>query len=125
MSQPNFYPQTKPRIDYVQLELCRNSKHIAGDQWNQRLAQEAKRVHGYVCQVCGFDFYEFYGELGSEYIEAHHLIPLSQLPENARVRLSPQDDFRVVCSNCHRMIHRRDAPDTFEDFVALYRNQRN
>lgn len=107
------------------LEERRRIRYHRRIERNQRLAREAKRIHGYICQVCGFDFYEIYGELGSEYIEAHHLIPLSQLPENVRVRLSPQDDFKVVCSNCHRMIHRRDAPNTFEEFVALYRNQRN
>jgi len=28
--------------------------------------------------VCGFDFKKVYGELGDGFIEAHHLLPISQ-----------------------------------------------
>ncbi len=87
---------------------------------NRRLAAEAKRVHGCVCQVCDFDFAKMFGELGAGYIEAHHKTPLAELPEGEPVPLSPRDDFAVVCANCHRMIHRRGAPAEFADFVLQY-----
>lgn len=87
---------------------------------NRQLASAAKQIQGYVCKVCRFDFERTYGSLGHEFIEAHHLVPISQLPLNQVTQLSPKDDFAVVCANCHRMIHRKGAPKTFGEFVQLY-----
>lgn len=55
--------------------------------------------------ACGFDFESFYGEQGKNYIEVHHVVPLSTVDE--QVEVNPENDMIVVCSNCHRMIHRR------------------
>jgi 5-methylcytosine-specific restriction protein A len=55
------------------------------------------------CEACGFDFFKRYGERGGGYIECHHRIPLSESgPTQTRLK-----DLALVCSNCHRMIHRR------------------
>lgn len=72
---------------------------------NRGLAREAKRRLGYVCQACGFDFEKTYGDIGLEYIEAHHLVPISSL-QGRVLKLDPARDFAALCSNCHRMIHR-------------------
>jgi len=50
---------------------------------NPRLRKAAKRIHGLRCKVCDFDFKEFYGERGVEYIEVHHLRPVSSRDEEA------------------------------------------
>jgi 5-methylcytosine-specific restriction protein A len=55
------------------------------------------------CEVCGFDFYEYYGELGRGFIECHHRIPLSEINDETRTEL---DDLALLCSNCHSMAHR-------------------
>jgi len=73
---------------------------------NSRAAEAAKKVHGYECQACGFDFEAAYGVLGRGYIEAHHLTPIAELPEDHPVSQDPETDFAVLCANCHRMIHR-------------------
>jgi len=74
---------------------------------NQKLSKDAKKFHGYVCQVCKFDFEKQYGQLGSKYVEAHHVTPMAELlKELEPVVLDPKTDFVVVCSNCHRMLHR-------------------
>lgn len=74
---------------------------------NQKLSKDAKKFHGYVCQVCKFDFEKQYGDLGSKYVEAHHITPMAELlKELEPVVLDPRTDFVVVCSNCHRMLHR-------------------
>ncbi len=88
---------------------------------NQRLANEAKKVHGSICQACGFNFESMYGELGKDYIEAHHLMPLSELPKDSPVKLDAQKDFAVLCANCHRMIHRQHAPKELAAFRTLVR----
>lgn len=56
------------------------------------------------CEICGFDFYETYGEIGEDFIEGHHTIPVSELEEGHKTRV---EDIAIVCSNCHRMLHRK------------------
>ena len=57
------------------------------------------------CEACGMSFSEFYGELGGNYIEAHHKIPVSSLSGNGETKLS---DLAALCANCHRMIHQNN-----------------
>lgn len=59
-----------------------------------------------VCEVCDFDFYRVYGELGKNFIECHHTVPLSQYSVKSPTKMK---DLALVCSNCHRMLHRRGA----------------
>lgn len=54
------------------------------------------------CEVCGFSFFEKYGELGKGFIEAHHKNPLNETKETKTTK----DDIALVCSNCHKMIHK-------------------
>jgi 5-methylcytosine-specific restriction protein A len=54
------------------------------------------------CEVCGFNFEALYGERGRQYIEVHHRTPL-HVTGPKRTRLT---DLALLCSNCHRMIHR-------------------
>jgi 5-methylcytosine-specific restriction enzyme A len=56
------------------------------------------------CEVCGFDFEETYGQLGSGYIECHHTQPISEYEVDQKTKLQ---DLALVCANCHRMLHRR------------------
>jgi len=55
------------------------------------------------CEVCGFDFHAVYGEIGLGYIEAHHKIPVSELGATKKTKIG---DLALVCSNCHRILHR-------------------
>lgn len=87
---------------------------------NAKLARKAKALLGTVCQVCDFDFYATYGEVGRGFIEAHHKVPISHLPEGEPVPHDPRTDFAVVCANCHRMLHRSNAPTSFDEFVAAF-----
>ena len=96
------------------LEKFRFHKRI---ERNSQLAKDAKKALGSKCQACGFNFGAAYGVLGEGYIEAHHKTPLSTL-KGGRLLLNPKTDFAVLCANCHRMIHRTDAPHDIEAFVA-------
>ncbi|MEK7395496.1 MAG: HNH endonuclease, partial [Candidatus Poribacteria bacterium] len=66
---------------------------------------EAISLHGTKCMACDFDFEKKYGERGKGFIEIHHIKPVSELGGNTKV--DPATDLVVVCSNCHRMIHRK------------------
>mgnify|MGYP003460643957 CR=1 FL=1 len=56
-----------------------------------------------LCEACEFDFNMKYGKLGYKYIECHHKTPLSNFTGNSKTTI---DDLAMVCSNCHRMLHR-------------------
>lgn len=43
-----------------------------------------------------------YGPRGVDFIECHHVKPLSEIEIERKTRL---DDLALVCANCHRMIH--------------------
>lgn len=87
---------------------------------NKKLRTAAVEHHGVSCKVCGFDFEMVYGERGKGYIEAHHLTPVSILGEETKV--DPKSDMTVLCSNCHRMIHRRtDEVLTLEELKGFMR----
>jgi predicted HNH restriction endonuclease len=55
------------------------------------------------CTICGFNFALCYGEIGRGFIEAHHIVPVSELKPGSK---SSVNDLVPVCSNCHRMLHR-------------------
>ena len=72
---------------------------------NQKNRNAAIRIHGLSCYVCGFNFENIYGEIGRNFIEVHHCIPLYSKDEI--VTINPKTDLVCVCSNCHRMLHRK------------------
>lgn len=71
------------------------------------------------CSVCSFDFQQFYGDLGSEFCEVHHLRSLADADGEVQTRL---EDLAVVCSNCHRMLHRSHPFLTLEQLKSKIRN---
>lgn len=74
---------------------------------NRLLANDRKVMDDYTCQVCGLRFEKVYGkELGRDFAEAHHLVPLHKLKGVVKTSL---DDLTTVCANCHRMLHRMDG----------------
>jgi 5-methylcytosine-specific restriction protein A len=61
--------------------------------------------HGSKCAICGFDFKVIYGEIGKDYIQVHHIVPLNEMKDI--VKVNPQTDLIPLCSNCHSMVHRK------------------
>lgn len=70
------------------------------------LRNKAIALHGTSCMACKFNFGQFYGEWGQDYIEVHHLIPLGGSGDKKR-KTNPKTDLIVLCANCHRMVHRK------------------
>jgi len=111
---PGARGEDEQRDVYPQFE---NRKRVASHLRRERsklLAAECKIRDHYACQVCGLLFEDAYGRLGSEFAEAHHLVPLGQLRENVKTRL---EDLATVCANCHRMLHRMEGK--LEDMKRL------
>lgn len=68
-------------------------------------AERLRAVGCLACEVCGFNFSGAYGRLGSGFIEAHHKLPVASMNGSHKTSVS---DLALVCSNCHRMLHRGD-----------------
>ena len=69
-------------------------------------------------EVCGFDFAVAYGALGQDFIECHHLRPLSNSgPTQTRLA-----DLALLCANCHRMAHRGRPWPSLDRLKSLLRN---
>ena len=68
------------------------------------------------CEACEFDFAKTYGALGEDFIEAHHTIPVSEMDEE---HVSRVIDIVLLCSNCHRMIHRKMPWLTVEELRSM------
>lgn len=82
--------------------------HICRER-NYKVIKDAKdkykRENGkLICQICGFDFERVYGDIGKDFIEGHHTIPVSKLKEGDKTKV---EDILLVCSNCHKMLHRK------------------
>lgn len=56
------------------------------------------------CQICGFDFEKVYGEVGKDFIEGHHTIAVSDMKLDHKTR---PEEIALLCSNCHRMVHKK------------------
>ena len=120
-SESSLYLRADTEDDEVGLDsetLTRLREHKRIER-NRKLAAKVKKLQGYTCKACGFNFEKSYGTIGADFIEAHHLTPLSELKGDT-VQLDPRRDFSVLCSNCHRMIHKSEFVNRVEEFRAKY-----
>lgn len=93
---------------------------------NKRIISQKKdtvyKKHGRLeCEACTFEFADYYGELGQGFIECHHRVPLANFRKSIRTTL---EDLALVCSNCHRMLHRRIDTLTVEQLRNMIRYDR-
>lgn len=63
-----------------------------------------------ICEVCEFDFASAYPSVGEGYIQLHHLRPVAFL-EGEPLRMEDAiANVRLLCANCHQMVHREHPP---------------
>lgn len=72
------------------------------------------------CEACGFDFKEIYGDLGEGFCEVHHIHPLAKSDGQVKTELK---DLAVICSNCHRVIHRTEPMVSIEKLSNILRSR--
>jgi len=70
------------------------------------------------CEACGFDFRERYGDRGEGFIECHHTRPIHELRPGDKTKVR---DLRLLCSNCHRMVHAKRPWLTIEELATILR----
>lgn len=61
--------------------------------------QQAINNNSLKCEVCDFSFSKIYN---ANFIECHHIIPISA---PGRIKETSLADISLVCPNCHRMLH--------------------
>lgn len=83
----------------------------------------ALKLHGKLeCEGCGFDFAATYGPRGHGFIEAHHTNPVHAMQEGD---VTAPEDLALICSNCHRMIHKAKPWLTVADLKVLLSGDRS
>ena len=97
--------------EHIKQELRRRNSRIVQQAKSNALLANNGRLK---CESCDFDFVTAYGALGSEFIECHHKIHIS-----SGERLTNPGDLALVCSNCHRMLHRKLENDSYHTIETL------
>jgi 5-methylcytosine-specific restriction protein A len=68
---------------------------------------DARRVclafHGTSCAACGFSFEAAFGDIGTGFIDVHHVVPPAMI--GTGYQLDPIADLVPLCPNCHAMAH--------------------
>lgn len=86
---------------------------------SKEIREKVVETHGTKCEICGFDFFEEYGEWGRNYIEVHHIKPISTWDDEREVDI--ENDFICLCANCHKMIHRKRTKTLTPDELRIKR----
>ena len=123
---PDIVANDFPDVDYESITVQEGSR-----QWVQHFSRERrpeivtakkaqvlKATGGLKCEVCEFDFKERYGPIGEGFCEVHHKVPLSSLNEETETKL---EDLAILCSNCHRMIHRTKPMSGVNELKTMLR----
>ena len=108
------FPEGKKK--YRQHRQLERDPKLAKKAKARRFAQTGKLE----CDVCEFDFFAIYGEIGHGFIEAHHKTPVSELDGVKKTKIR---DLALVCANCHRMLHRGKSLMTVEDLRAIVKSR--
>lgn len=124
------------RIDFVDenLVIQEGRQHYSASTTYERsdavrkaAIEHYRRRNGHiVCEICGFDFLEVYGERGRNYIEIHHEKPLYETEGEERTVFLHKaiENVKPVCANCHRIIHRkRDDTLSIAEMKNMVKNQ--
>jgi len=72
------------------------------------------------CEICETDFSQVYGALGKDFIEAHHIKPVSEMQDGEETSIN---DIVMLCSNCHSMVHRKKPWLKREELPTILKNK--
>ena len=113
----NIQEDPEPTVVEGKTRLANHLRKERNASLIQKKKEKALRENPMLnCEVCGFSFSDAYGPLGEGFIEAHHKNPLSLQEEEIKTRL---DDIALVCSNCHRMLHKEDPVLSVEELKRI------
>jgi predicted HNH restriction endonuclease len=103
-------------------KLTIHTKNERDSKLRKLAVEHFLKIYGKVyCELCGFDFEEKYGEIGRGFIEVHHYHPISQLETEQKYGI---EALRLLCANCHRMVHRGDAVINYDYLSMILKAER-
>lgn len=86
---------------------------------NRKIVEQKKRLavrNGTLhCEVCQFDFEKKYSTIGKNFIECHHKVPIAV----GGIVTTTVESLALVCSNCHRMLHRKNELGEYNSLDEL------
>lgn len=115
-------PEEVQDFENQYLEGTKSIVTVNSYERNPEAREKCIEHFGCCCAVCGFDFEEYYGVLGANYIHVHHMIPLNEIKQKYSV--NPITDLVPVCPNCHAMIHRGRKTILIEELKEHISNAR-
>lgn len=80
--------------------------------------QVLRRTSALACEACGFDSHAEWNVEGI--VECHHLTPVSELEPGRTTKLA---DVRLLCPNCHRLVHSRRPWLTWGELLGLVQSR--
>lgn len=86
---------------------------------NEKNRRAVLELRGYRCQACDVLLEDRYGQIAKNYAHVHHTKPISQVGDGYLPNL--EDDFAVLCPNCHSIAHRRSPPLTVAELQNYLR----
>lgn len=72
------------------------------------------------CELCNTNLKERYPWIRMDYIEVHHIVPLSELNEP---KCNSLDDLLLLCPNCHTSIHQGDPQDNLLEAMLHFEKE--
>ena len=87
--------------EYLRLHMIRERRPEVIKKAKDRFIKKYGRLY---CEACGFDFQKIYGNRGQTFIEGHHTKLVSEMNGDEKTKV---EDIALLCSNCHRMIHKK------------------
>lgn len=100
-----------PKLDKTTSSIERNKRSAA-------IGKEAVKIYNYLCNVDS-NHITFISRTGFPYIEAHHLIPISN-QDDFEYSLDVKANIVPLCPNCHAKIHYGTKNEIRELLEKLY-----
>lgn len=114
---PESLAALPPAFEGAERQVTRNIRE------RDPAARRAAEAHwrqlrgGLICEGCGIDFGQTYGQRGEGFMHFHHLNPLAAA-EGPRA-VNGARDLVPLCPNCHAMVHRGEDLLGIADLRAL------
>ena len=102
------------RAQFVAREGKLKQMELSARERDPQVRAMALACRGVVCEICGLNFAERYGDFASGCVEVHHLNQLSLA--GVQGTNTTIEDLLVVCPNCHRALHRFRDPSDWRTF---------
>ena len=108
--------QTTTRTSEEETFVEGEKSAAARTERSAKLRVAAKEKWGLKCYCCGFDFEQFYSSTARGAGVVHHLELFSV---NNKKRKTTVEDVRVVCANCHYVLHLTKSPMSVQDLKKV------